>query len=169
MSQQKFEEDRVSTSKFYMFRCLIVMAHADGVFSDIERGYMYSFMNHQRVWLTDEQYKTLEDDMETPKAIEDLLPYINDPDYRSQLLYFARLMAFKDGEKHPDEEALLNKLHASAVEGLDMDAIRSEAHKAANQEIIECDIYIDTIRPEGGWFGALDKIMLSMGIDLMRD
>ena len=169
MSQQKFEEDRVSTGKFYMFRCLIVMAHADGVFSDIERGYMYSFMNHQRVLLSDEQYKTLEDDMDNPKAIEDLLPYINEPQYRSQLLYFARLMAFKDGVKTPDEDALLQKLHASTTDGIDLDTIRAEAKDAAQREINESDIYIDSIRPQGGWFGALDKLMLAMGVDLMRD
>lgn len=169
MAQENIEEEHVTTSKFYMFRCMIVMAHADGVFCEQERAYMYSIMNHTRVPLSDEQYSTLEDDMENPKAIEDLLPYINDPKYRGQLVYFARLMAAKDGNIDPDEEALLSTLHAYAIDGLDIDAIRKEAQEAAAYSLNEHDINIDKIRPNSGLFGVFDRMMLSMGIDLMRD
>ncbi len=169
MSEQQFEKEHVSTSKFYMFRCMIVMAHADNVFCEQERAYMYALMNHTRVPLTDEQYTTLEDDMKTPKALEDLLPYINDPNYRGQLVYFARLMAAKDGNIDADEEALLNKLNAYAIDGLDIDSIRKEAKAAAAYSLNEHEIYIDTIRPNSGLFGVFDRIMLSLGIDLMRD
>lgn len=169
MAQENIEQEHVPTSKFYMFRCMIVIAHADGVFCDAERAYMYSIMNHTRVPLTKEQYATLEDDMVNPKAIEDLLPYINDPKYRGQLVYFARLMAAKDGQIDADEETLLNILHAYAVDGLDMDAIRAQVQEAIAYNLNEHDIDIDKIRPNSGLFGAFDRIMLSLGIDLMRD
>ncbi|MFK7839827.1 MAG: hypothetical protein AB8B83_05795 [Bdellovibrionales bacterium] len=148
---------------------MITMAHVDGDFCEKEQAYMYSFMNHSRVAFTDEQYTKLEEDMVNPKPIEELLPYINHPKYRSQLLYFARLMAAKDGVIDTNEEALLNLIHANAIDGLDMDAIRKDAQKAATYNLNEHDIYIDKIRPNSGLFGVFDRMMLSMGIDLMRD
>ena len=169
MTDSIVDQDYVPTSKFYMFRCMIVMAHADGVFCEQERAYMYALMNHQHVPLTDEQYATLEGDMESPQSLEELLPHINDPKYRGQLVYFARLMAAKDGQIDADEEALLNLLHAYAVDGLDIDAIRAQAQEAAAYSLNEHDIYIDKIRPNSGLFGVFDRIMMSLGVDLMRD
>ena len=167
MAQENFDKDVVGTSKFYMLRALIAMAHADGVVCDEERAYMAALMN--RLPLDDEQRKTLESDLEKEQKLEDLLKYINDPKYRGQLPYFARLMAFKDGNKAPSEDTLLAKMHATAVDGLDMDAIRAEAKKATLYEMNAHSIEIDQLRPHGGLFGAFDKMMLAMGVDLLRD
>ncbi len=170
MAQENFDQDIVSTSKFYMLRCLVAMAHADGVICDEERAYLAVFMN--RLPFTDEQRNIFENDMETSQDIETLLPHINDPKYRGQLPYFARIMAYKDGELHPNEEALLNRMHAHAMDGLDMDAIRKETAQAVAFEMNAHDINIDKFRPEGGVFGLFwlfDRIMLALGIDLMRD
>ena len=167
MAQENFDKDQVSTSKFYMLRCIIAMAHADGNVCDEERAYMSALMS--RIPLSEEQTELLHDDMNHQKSVDVLLPYINDPKYRGQLPYFARIMAFKDGILHPDEEALLEKMHTHAIEGLDIDAIRAEAHKAATFELNLHEINIDTYRPNGGLFGLFDRLMLAMGFDLIRD
>ena len=152
MAQENFDKDVVGTSKFYMLRALIAMAHADGVVCDEERAYMAALMN--RLPLDDEQRETLENDLEKEQKLEDLLKYINDP---------------KDGNKAPSEDTLLAKMHATAVDGLDMDAIRAEAKKATLYEMNAHSIEIDQLRPHGGLFGAFDKMMLAMGVDLLRD
>ncbi|MEM7618637.1 MAG: hypothetical protein AAF244_04560, partial [Pseudomonadota bacterium] len=77
MSQENFDKDIVSTSKFYMMRCLVTMAHADGVFCDEERAYMDGFL--ERLPFTDEQRETLLTDYEHPQPLEELMPHINDP------------------------------------------------------------------------------------------
>ncbi len=167
MAQENFDKDLVSTSKFYMLRALIAMAHADGVVCDEERAYMAALMN--RLPLSEEQRQTLESDLDEKQNIDDLVKYINDPKYRGQLPYFARLMAFKDGVLDPSEEALIEKMRIAATDGLDMDAIRAEAKTAAQLEMNAHSIEIDKIRPHGGLFGAFDKMMLAMGFDLLRD
>ena len=167
MAQENFDKDLVGTSKFYMLRALIAMAHADGVVCDEERSYMAALMN--RLPLSKEQRQTLETDLDEKQNIDDLVKYINDPKYRGQLPYFARLMAFKDGVLDPDEEALIEKMRLAATDGLDMDAIRAEAKTAAQIEMNAHDIEIDKIRPQGGLFGAFDRMMLAMGFDLLRD
>lgn len=171
MAQENMDQSAVGTSKFYMLRCLVAMAHADGVVCDQESAYVTSLIS--RLPFTDEQRETLEHDLHSPQSIGGLLPYINEPKYRGQLPYFARLMAYKDGDLHPSEDALLEKLHASAVEGLDMDAIRAEAKKAAEAELLIHDISIDENRPQKGghaipWFQWLDELLQSVGIDMMK-
>ena len=165
------QNDHVETSKFYMLRCLIAMAHADGVVCDEERAYMSALMN--RLPLNDEQRDTLEYDLDHEQKIEEFLPYINNPVYRGQLPYFARLMAYKDGELHPNEEALLEKMHAYAADGLDMETIRAEARKATEANLFIHDIKMDQNRPRKGehyipWMQWLDELLLFFGIDLMK-
>lgn len=169
MAESIREQEYVPTSKFYMFRCLVAMAHADGHFADSERAYIEKFMNHEHVPLDDEQRRLLLDDMQNPKNISDLLPYINDPKYRSQLPYFARIMAYKDGVLQPSEEQLLEHMHLSVTDGLDMDAIREDVHAAVQVDMNAHDIGIDKERPEGGLFGLFDQLMLALGLDLMRE
>ncbi len=172
MSQPNFIEDHVSTSKFYMLRCLIAVAHADGIVCDEERAYMAALMN--RIPLTEEQRATLESDLDTEQDISLLLAHINDPKYRSQVVYFARLMAYKDGNLSPSEDDLLKKLHITVVDGLDMEAIRKEAHDAVQADLQIHDITINNHRPMKGehfipWMQWLDEFLLKMGIDLLRD
>lgn len=168
---EDFDRDVVGTSKFYMLRCIVAMAHADGIVTEEEIAYAHALMN--RMPLTDEQRGILENDLEEAQDIDDLLPYINDPNYRSQVVYFARLMAFKDGHLHPSEQELLDRLHANAIEGLDMDAIRAEVREAVQVEIMLHDIEIDGNRPKKGghfipWLQWLDELLLWLGIDILR-
>tara|TARA_B100001989_G_C24532475_1_gene462418 strand:- start:745 stop:1263 length:519 start_codon:yes stop_codon:yes gene_type:complete len=172
MAQENFDKEHVGTSKFYMLRCLVAMAHADGIICEAEQAYISALMS--RLPLTDDQRKTLYDDLDTPQKIEDLLPYINAPKFRGQLCYFARLMAYKDGVLSPSEEQLLEKMHAYATDGLDMEAIRQDVQTAVSAEMTMHDIEIDQNRPKRGkhfipYFQWLDEVLLNLGIDLMKD
>lgn len=172
MAQENFDQTTVGTGKFYMLRCLICMAHADGIVVNEEIAYISALMN--RLPLSEEQRATLHGDLDTARRLEDLLPYINEPKYRGQIVYFARLMAYKDGNIHPSEQDMLDKMHAYAMDGLDIEQIRADAQKAVQAELFVHDITIDETRPKKGkhfipWFQWLDEILLHLGIDLMRD
>lgn len=166
------DDNQVSNSKFYMLRCVVVMAHADGIVDEAEIAYISAIMN--RIPLSEEQRATLEDDLDNEKDIKDLLRHINEPKYRSQILYFARLMAYKDGNLHPSEAELLEKIHAEITDGLDMDAIKHEVSENVRAEMTLHDIEIDKQRPKRGkhfvpWMQVFDEILLKLGIDLIRD
>ncbi len=172
MAQAKLQPAPVNASKFTMLRCLVAMAHADGVVTDEERAYVSALAN--RMSLTNEQRTTLERDLVHAQDVGDLFRHINDPNYRSQVLYFARLMAFKDGILHPSEQEMLDKLHALATDGLDMGAIRAEVQRVVETKMAQHDIVIDHNRPKKGehfipWMQWLDEILLRLGIDLLRD
>lgn len=172
MAQENFDQDNVSNSKLHMLRCLIAMAHADGVVCDKEMAYISALMN--RLPLTEEQRDTLESDLTKPQDVGYLFAQINDPRYRGQVVYFARIMAYKDGNLHPSEQELLDRFHAMATDGLDMDSIREKAKNAVEAELFVHDITIDEDRvTKHGhiipYFQWLDEILLAIGIDLMKD
>jgi uncharacterized membrane protein YebE (DUF533 family) len=160
--------ETVSTSMFYMWRCVICIAHADGMIHEKEVEYLRRiFGNMDRAYgLSDEQKALFEDDLENPKQIRDLIRYINDPYFRSQLIYFGGLMAHVDGDLHPSEEALLKKLHADQLASLDMEQIRAEVHKAVESEMMQHDIKIDEIWSGSPLLRALDALLLHFGIDI---
>ncbi len=82
-------------------------------------------------------------------------------------------MAYKDGTLDPSEQELLDRMHALATDGLDIEIIRGEAQKAVRMELLIHDIKIDKGRPTKHghpipYFQWLDEILLALGIDLMK-
>ena len=170
MTQEQMNpESGISNSKLSMFRCMLAIAHADGIYCDEEQGYMRTMMGNQNPPLSEEQREILEDDMANPKALGDILPEIDEPEYRGQVVYFARLMAYKDGELHPNEDDLIERLHANAMDNVDMDALREDVKKAvalnmeAHQEMLEEMSAKNTV------FRAFNRIMTSMGLPLSEE
>lgn len=161
----------VSHSLFYMWRCVIVIAHADGQVQQAELDYLRRiFGNMDRAYgLSAEQKSILEDDIARPKRMGDLLPQINDPYYRSQLIYFAGILAHVDGQLHPDEAAILKKLRADQLASLDMEQIRKDVHLAVEKEMFQHDVKMHSLRPQSFLFRALDALLLSLGYDIMSD
>lgn len=165
-------DDHVSTSKFYMLRCLIAMAHIDGVVTEEEHSYISAILN--RIPLTAQQRETLEDDFDRAQDIPDLLRHINEPRFRGQLVDFARILAYKDGVLHPSEEDMLQKLRAYAMDGIDLEGLRAQVQQSVASKMAAHDIEVDKNRPHRHghiipWFQLLDEFLLSRGIDLIKD
>lgn len=159
----------ISTSAFYMWRCVIAIAHADGKVQDAEREYLTRIIgNMDRAFgMTDDQRAAFAQDLVTPQKISSLLPYINDPACRGQLVYFAGLLAYADGNLDPSEDAILKKLRADQLASLDMNQIRKDVAAAVANEMFQHDLKMSALRPQKGLSGMLDDILLRAGIDLM--
>lgn len=167
MQEHAFGQSDVGTSQFYMFRCVIAMAHADHIVTKEEHDYVMGFI--KRLPFTAEQKSILLSDLEEKQDAAGLLSHINDPKYRGQLVYFARLLAYKDGNLHPKEEELLKYFQAAISDTIDIDGIRASVHDEVQRELILEDIEKDSARPEKGFSGLLDRFMLFCGIDLMDE
>lgn len=161
----------VSTSTFYMWRCVIAIAHADGMIQTSERIYIQKIIdNMDRAYgLTAEQKATFASDLNASKtqSIPDLLRHINDPAVRGQLIYFGGLLARADGVMDPREEAILKKLHADQMASLDMKQIRASAAEAVASETFRHDLAQQELRPQGGLIAIIDRLMLYIGFDLL--
>jgi len=108
-------------------------------------------------------------DQREKQNVSYLLANINDPKYRGQVVYFARLLAHKDGELHPNEEKLLERMRLTVTDGLDMDAIREDVRGYVGGTMVEHEANIDSNRPDSGLFGLFDRFIVWCGIDLMDE
>ncbi len=154
-----------------MWRCVIAIAHADGMVQDLERAYLQRIIaNMDRVYsLTAEQKATFANDLESPTSqnIPELLSHINDPAVRGQLIYFGGLLARADGVLDPREDDILKKLRADQMASLDMQQIHAHVKKSVSDEMFRFDIAQQEIRPQTGLSGILDRLLLRIGIDLL--
>lgn len=167
MQQQAFGQDHVGHSQFYMIRAVIAMAHADGVVCGDERAHVEGLI--KRMPFNEEQKATLRDDLDEKQNVSHLLANINEPKYRGQVVYFTRLLAHKDGELHPNEEALLERMKLTVTEGLDIDAIRADVRGYVAGDMAKHQTDIDAQRPDTGLFGLIDRFLVWAGIDLMDE
>ena len=165
--QHAFGKDHVGHSQFYMIRAVIAMAHADGVVCSDEREHVEKLI--KKMPFNEEQKATLRADLDEQQNVSHLLANINDPKYRGQVVYFARILAHKDGELHPNEEALLKRMHLTVTDGLDMDAIREDVRSYVGTKMVEHEASIDAQRPDNGLFGMVDRFLVWAGIDLMDE
>lgn len=171
---QKEDQTPFNISKFYMWRCVITMAHADDLLHEDELEYLENvFSNMVRVGMSDEQLATLRDDLKTPHDVSEFLPLVEDPVYRGQIVYFARLLACKDGEFHPSEESLLAKLHVTVTEGLDVEGICEDVHRNVQQELIlhdaEINAEIDAESSKKSLSDLLGELASHFGLNLSKD
>ncbi|MBI1300862.1 MAG: DUF533 domain-containing protein [Alphaproteobacteria bacterium] len=162
MNKPQPEQKTVSDSKLNMFRCMIVMAHADNVLDEKEKEYMYTLMKKSA--FTPQQKQILEDDLENPKEIEDILPQVTKPEDRGQVVYFARLMACKDGVFDPSEEDLIDRLHANAMKNLDMDALREDVKRAVALNLQAQKELQEELSLKSSLFRAFDRWMQAIGL-----
>lgn len=168
------EESRkdFSNSQFYMLRCLIAMAHADGIVCRKERAYLKSLMEKQAI--SDEQLEIIEEDIKSPQHIGELLAHVNEPQFRAQIIHFARIMAYKDGVFDENENSLLEKLRFYTTQGIDVDGIKGQVAEALKSDILSHDIKIENNRPQKGghiipWFQLLDDTCNLFGTDLLSE
>lgn len=157
----------VGTSQFYMWRCVVALAHADGMVQQGERAYLTRVFG--RLGLSAEQARIFESDMETAQDITSLLTHINEPEWRGQLVYFAGLLARADGVLDPQEDHILKKLRADQMSSLDMAQIRADVKKAVESEMFRHDLKMSELRPQGGLSAIIDSLLLRLGIDILEN
>ena len=161
----------VSTSQFFMWRCVIALAHADDIVAPQERDYLNRVIAgmERRNGLTPEQKATFAADLENPQKISDLLPYINEPQWRGQLIYFGGLLARADGHLDPREEQILAKLRADQLSSLDMEKIRADTKLHVDNEMFRHDLSQSELRPHGGFAAVVDSLLLRLGYDMYEN
>ena len=156
-----------SKSKLYMWRCIVAMAHADNLMHDEEEKYLLTIFDNmrKRAGLSDSDYNLLLSDIDEKQDIATLLPQIEEPEYRGQVVYFARLLAYKDDHLDPSEEALIEKLHLNAMEGLDVDALKEEIHLQVQKQMADHDLEKQAEK-DSRLINILNNVALTFGIDL---
>jgi len=142
-----------NNSKLYMWRTIIALAHADGQVCESERAYLEGVLDRMResTDISDEQYSTLRRDLTKPHDAMQMLAHVQDPRYRGQILYFARLLANKDGILCEKEQDILEKLEVEI--GKDIN-ISSASRKKLTEALKEEN------HTQGGFVKAIEKLFI---------
>jgi tellurite resistance protein len=164
---------KISESLFYMWRCVIALAHADGEVQAEERAYIERIIgNLDRVYgLTPEQKKTYADDLATAPKLAELLPHVKEPQDRASLVYFADIIVWADGTLSAEEEKLLKQLRDDQMAKVDMDKTRVMIEADRIKRAVEHDTETQKLRADAAkkspTFAALDRLLRKVGIDML--
>jgi hypothetical protein len=128
----------LSESKFYMWRTIVSMSHADGAFHYTEHDFLMNLFKN--LDLSDEQMESIKDDVENPKEPKRMFAMVSEPSDRAQLFYYARMLMWADGKFCNTEEELYNKLKVLALDKVDFKEVMTKVNQVrldfeANQEI----------------------------------
>lgn len=168
-----YQKQPLSTSMFYMWRCLLAIAWSDGRCGEEETAYFGKvFDNLARYFdMTQEQRDTLADDLLFAKNIDKLFNHINDPEARGTLMVFAEDLIVLDGHVDPSEEDILKKLKLWDNPGYDREQLRTDIRnlritqqstRASDKEKLRAEVRASNIL-----FNAVDRLMMRLGIDLV--
>lgn len=115
------EGDGASDSRFYMWRAVFAMAHADNVVTDDEKKYLRGILAREP--FSEEQRRILEQDMELPQDVADMFIKVDDQNDRSQFFYHARMLVWSDGDFGEQEQKIIMRLKQTHVRTVDFDQI----------------------------------------------
>lgn len=159
----------VSESLFYMWRCVICMAHADGVVHEQERAFFSRIFAHMsRAYdLTPEHLETFARDLETRQDVEELQAHITDPECKSLLIFFSQIVACSDGKLDFEEAALIGRLDGAFGAQPDTEETIAQIRNDISERM---KLYRENEDQKPGRPAvhyALDALLLRLGIDML--
>lgn len=109
----------VSDSKFYMWRTLFAIAHADDVVTDEELRFMTEAI--EDVGFSPVQKEILRKDISTPQDITEMFRKIEDTKDQAAFFKFARSIVWIDGDYGEEEQEIMLKLKREHVKNVNID------------------------------------------------
>lgn len=162
MSTEIQHSRNFNESKLYMWRTIIAIAHADGNVCEDERIYLEGVIDRMKnsAGLNNEEYSTLRQDLNQAQDPMEMLTHVEEPRYRGQILYFAHLLAGKDGSVCDSEQAVLDKLENEISKAINIDPIGEQAREDLRAALDESEHASQT----GGLGSVIDRFLMSIGL-----
>ena len=101
----------LNESRFYMWRAVVAMIHADDVVTPHELSFIQDTM--KGLELSAGQHDIIRQDIETPQLIHEMFGKIADIDDRKEFFALARALSWCDGDFDAQEEKILEYLEQS--------------------------------------------------------
>ncbi len=124
--------DNVSESRFYMWRAIFAMAHADHVVTEDEREFMQQALS--TIPFSPSQRDMLERDIEQAQDTGDMFMKIADQKDRSKFFFYARMLCWSDGDFDEQEQQIMLKLESIHVRNVDFDEMLKDVDLELDEE-----------------------------------
>ena len=125
-------DNKISDSRFYMWRTLFAVVHADSVVTDEEIGFMAHVLDD--IDFSDEQTVILKDDIATAKNAEVLFDLVTEQQDRSEFFDLARDLVWVDGDFGTEEQSVMIKLQQAHIKKTDVDSLVGEVSLEFEEE-----------------------------------
>lgn len=112
-------ENEVNESRFYMWRTLFAVAHADNIVTDEEIAFMAHIL--EDIQFSEEQTSILKGDIMTPKDVELMFDGVTDSNDRTEFFDFARDLVWVDGDFALEEQSVMVKLLQTHFKDINVD------------------------------------------------
>lgn len=101
----------VSESRFYMWRAVVAMVHADGVVTPHEVAFVNDYIND--INLSPEQMKMIGGDLQTPQDVYEMYAHITERQDKKDFFALARALSWCDGDYDGQEKHIIEVLEES--------------------------------------------------------
>lgn len=122
----------MTESRFYMWRSIFALAHADHVVTPEERRFMFDALASQD--FSEDQRAILKDDIEHKKDIGEMFSRVVTEDDRSGFFYYARLLCWSDGDFDEQEQKIVLELKKAHVKNVDVSALVGSVQSLSFEE-----------------------------------
>ncbi len=99
------EQEGISESRFYMWRGVVVMIHADNLVAPQELSFINDYIKDMN--LSPEQLETIFDDLKNPQNPHEIFSQITDEQDKKDFFALARAVAWCDGNFVKQEERII--------------------------------------------------------------
>lgn len=147
----------VSASKFYMWRAVVAMAHADGIVTPHELEFLQTSL--QGVALSNGQMELLKKDIKYPQDIHVMFSQITDATDRREFFKLARILSWSDGDFDAQEKKILKSLEE--INGSEQDRALLRESREELQEIEMDEAVFAAAQKSGGLLGLLGRLSTS--------
>lgn len=138
--------DSVSASRFYMWRAVVAMAHADGIVTPHEVNFLQEQMKD--VPLSEGQMQTLAGDISVPQNIAAMFGQITNSHDKSDFFKLARVLSWSDGDFDAQEQHILEVLEKVMNEG-DNRKMLQETRESVKEITLNGDQWADQVKGKG--------------------
>lgn len=98
----------ITESRFYMWRAVVAMVHADGVVTPHELAFVNDYLKD--IHLSKEQLDVIGADLRTPQDVYDMFARISDRQDRKDFFALARAVSWCDGDYDGQEKLIIERL-----------------------------------------------------------
>lgn len=98
----------ISESRFYMWRAVVAMVHADGVVTAHELAFINDYIRDNN--LSAEQFSIISTDLQTPQDVYGMFAKISSAQDRHDFFALARALSWCDGDFDGQEKHIIEKL-----------------------------------------------------------
>lgn len=107
-SQGISTREDLTESRFYMWRAVVAMVHADGVVTPHEVTFVNDYIND--INLNRKQLQIIGEDLQTPQDVYDMYAHITDLQDKKDFFALARALSWCDGDYDGQEKKIIECL-----------------------------------------------------------